>query len=702
LLLPELKFAVCAMNETRLDSHAYPHEVALQISQEDEDSYVKAAGKINLFANETVVIVQHEYGIFGGNWGELLIGLLEKLRCPVITTLHTVIATPDKEIRNVTEKIISNSNLLVAQTDSSCELFKKLYPSAMNKIITIEHGIHPLLYKQSEELKPELKLANRKVLLTFGLLSRNKGIEHIISAMPQIIEKIPEIIYLVVGGTHPAVIRQEGESYRFELMKLVKDLSLEKHVIFIDDYLPVPDILNYLQASDIYIASSLDPQQAVSGTLSYALGAGRAVISTNFSQAKEIVGKEVGRIVPIARPEKIASAVLELFSKPSLLQSMNQKAYAQTRSMLWSNVSDDYAVSIMSVANSKDMELQRWPKIKWNHLENLTDDFGLLQFAEYTKPMKASGYTLDDNGRALQTVHQAYEMGLMHEELYNKLTKKYLQVINNCLTKSRFVNYLSASTKKPTRQNSKEDLSDSVSRAFYALQTVKYTGSEIVRHESIDLLDKLIFNPYKLTYIMSVAQMLLGASFAMQNGDNTMRKLVDTLSIKLVKAFYKNSTDKWRWFATNMTYANGQVCASLIEAARVTNTIEYRNVGLESLEFLGKTCFMGDIYAPIGQSGWYNKDGSRALFDQQPEDTYSIMQALESAYNLTGDKHYLELIAKAFSWFMGNNLIGARVYDDKTGGCHDGLTPNGVNLNEGAESTISYLNARLIVERLGC
>lgn len=702
LLLPEVQLAVCAMNESELDTHAYPPEVVLQIDQENKNSYIQAAKIINEHAKETIVIVEHEYGIYGGESGKFLVDLLDSLLCPIIITLHTVVSNPNKEMRLVTEHIIEKCNKLITLTNSSCSLFKSLYPRSINKVISIEHGIHPLLYKTPKESKPKFKLENRKVLLTFGLLSRNKGIEYIISALPQIKIQIPDIIYLIVGGTHPTVIRQEGESYRLELMKLVKNLSLKENVRFVPDYLPVKDILLYIQSADIYIASSLDPDQAVSGTLSYALGSGRAVIATEFAQAKEIVNPKIGRIVPIGNSKAISEAVIELFAKPKRLQTMNRTAYANTRSMLWSNVADDYATCINEVANSYNSKLVRWPNFNWNHLIALTDEFGLLQFAEYTVPKQVSGYTLDDNSRALQVVQYAYELGFLPKTHYDNLSKKYLQVMNVCLSQSLAVNYLASDSRLPTDQNLKEDLSDSMARAFYALQTVKHTGSEAARHMAVDLLNKLPVNPDQVSYIRSMAQMLLGASFAMQNGDNTMSKLVDTLSKKLVESFYKNSTPDWRWFDMSMTYANGQLCSSLIEAARVTSSAEFRKIGLESLEFLSKTCFMGDVYAPIGQGGWRNRDtGSRALFDQQPEDAFSTMQALESAYNLTGNKQYVLQAEKVFSWFMGNNLIGARVYDDNSGGCHDGLTPNGVNQNEGAESTLSYLNARLIMARLG-
>jgi hypothetical protein len=325
----------------------------------------------------------------------------------------------------------------------------------------------------------------------------------------------------------------------------------------------------------------------------------------------------------------------------------------------------------------------------------------MYQFSQGTYPQPASGYTLDDNSRALQAVNYGFQAGLITEKQCNALSGKYLQVMEKCLSQKPSVNYISATTKRATTQNLTEDLSDSMARAYYALRTVSNIGPPSTRAAATSLISKLPDSVYTVTqHIRTNAQALLGTAFGLDPTDNVKLEVATVLANSLVGAYRKSSTPKWRWFDTTMTYANGQLCSSLIEAARMTGLPEFREVGLESLEFLCRSCFMGEVYAPIGQNGWHNRDGSRSLFDQQPEDAFSMMQALESAYNLTGDGHYVERAAKVFSWFMGNNLIGTRVYDDSSGGCHDGLTPNGVNQNEGAESTLSYIGARLIMERL--
>ncbi len=699
LLLPNADITVCTINESS-EKFNYSPEVTIEIDKENPESYIEAAKLINQHADDTIVIVQFEYGIYGGKFGSFLADFLETLKCPIVTTLHTILDNPQPDMRAVTERIIESSNRIITLTSPSLDVFVNTYPSASDKIITIAHGIHPVPYRLSSELKPQFSLDGRAVMLTFGLLSRNKGIEHIIAALPKIIKKVPNLMYVIVGATHPEVIRQEGQSYRQELKEQVRKLSTEDHVQFVDGFLPVEDILKYLQAADIYIATSTDPRQAVSGTLSYALGTGRPVISTRFAQAKEIVSQKVGRIVPIADPDALSSAAIELFTDHSLLESMGREAYADTRSMLWSNVADDYIRCLGEVAGSDSKDICYYPDFKWNHLDDMSDGFGMLQFANNSTPDPASGYTLDDNSRALQLVSHAYESGLMPAQKCLELSNQYFQIIDICLAQKPTANYLSATTKLPTNQNQKENLHDSMARSFYALQTAAHAKLPMLRTNAKRILSLLPIDLANTDYIHSSAQKLLGATIALDHGDKSMQPLVDQLADSLVGSYKANSKNDWHWFDATMTYASGQLSASLIEAGRVTGNKTFSKIGLDSLEYLSSRCFMGCVYVPIGQDGWCTADGTRALFDQQAEDPFSMLQALESAYDLTGDKKYIKRAHKVFSWFMGNNLVGLRLYDDLDGGCKDGLKLQTTNKNEGAESTLSYLGARLIIERL--
>ena len=699
LLLPDIHFQVCALNRSELDTHAYPAEVIETVNQDNLGSYLQAAEQINKYADETILIVQHEYGIYGDHYGKYLIAFLKAVKCPVITTMHTVLENPPAEMHKVAKDIIALSDRLVTLTRNSYNLLLSNYPSAKSKIDFIEHGIHPTLFRKTERAKPRLKLTQHKILMTFGLLSRNKGIEYVIKALPAIVKQFPEALYLVVGGTHPDVLHQEGEAYRLELRDLVKKLGMQDHVRFIGDYLPLNKILLYLQATDVYIAPSLDPQQTVSGTLSYALGAGAAVVSTRFSQAQEVVNSNIGRIVPIGDSGAIGRAVAKLLGDPQALEMMRHSAYASTRSMLWPNIADNYIEKVAGLAVKSGRSLYRRPSINTAHLTEMTTNYGIIQFATRTRPNTKSGYTLDDNARAMQAVNT---LALLQPELTpycDQLSKTYLKTISSCLSYRPAVNYLSGASKKATRQNFKEDLNDSFGRAYYALQMVS-SGPLKTAKKAKALIHKVPEVPVEAAP-RSVAFYLLGACAALEKGDVQAGELVEQLADRLVKIYRQSSAADWKWFEPVMTYANGQLVASLLEAARLTGSHVYRQIGLEALRFLCQACFMGQVYAPIGQKGWYRREGPRTLFDQQPEDVFAAIQALESAYLLTRQKKYRQLASKAFSWFLGNNLMGLRLYDDKSGGCHDGLTPIGVNKNQGAESTLSYFQARLIVEQLG-
>ena len=697
-LLPDVELEVCAVNRRGISVKSYPTDVIAQIDQDDRHSYIEAARYINKRAAETLVIVQHEYGIYGGKAGDYILDLVHNLKCPIITTLHTVIDDPSPQMRKVARGIISSSKKVVVLTHDSYRVLTKLYPTLSSKVARIDHGIHPIIFQQPSEAKFPIGLSGRTVLLTFGLLSRNKGIEYVINALPAIVAKFPDTIYLVVGRTHPSVLLDEGESYRQELVDLVKKNRMEKNIKFIDDYLPLDKILAYLQAADIYIASSLDPKQSVSGTLSYALGAGCAVVTTDFSQAKELVTENVGRIVPGEDSRAISLAVNSLLKNPKKLRSMSQIAYESTRSMLWSNVADNYIELLDHVLEDSKQKLKYWPDFSLKHLESMTNKLGLVQFARKAQPMLRSGYTLDDNSRALQLVVAAADARPELANKCNALAKIYINVMAHCLNQEPIVNYLSGASRAITEQNDQEDLRDSFARAYYALQTTA-AGSLGIASEAKLLIDRLPTIPDN-QILRPISLYLLGACDSLEAGNKEAKSLVNKLAKTLIEAYETHSSAGWRWFEPSMTYANGQLCASLLRAAQLTNSRKYKKNGLESLTFLCQVAFMGEVYVPIGQDGWYSHSKHRALFDQQPEDVWATIRALKLAFELTKDQSYVRLAKKAFSWFLGNNLLGYRMYDDESGGCHDGLTLLGPNKNEGVESTVTYLQARLALENL--
>ncbi len=691
LIAPDLSTEVFALNKTVLDSHVYPSGVVGTIDQDDPASYLAAAKQINKYSSKTTVIVQHEYGIHGGPAGKNLLSLLKNIKCPIITTFHTVVDDPDQTKKDVTQQIIDLSDRVVTLTESSANIIKKLYVGD-SKLAVVPHGIHPLIYAPTLKAKKLFGLQDRKVLLTFGLLGRNKGIEYVIQSLSEVIEQYPKVMYLVVGNTHPEVLRSEGQVYRNELRELVKELGLTKNVRFVDEYIPLKTLLLYLQAADIYMATSLDPQQAVSGTLSYALGAGCAIVATEFSQAKEVLGNNQGRIVPFKNPEAITKAILSLLKDPKELSNLRTNAYASTRSMLWTNVADNYLEIAFGRSNARSL-----PAVKLDHIAKMTDDFGIYQFAKQSEPDLSHGFTLDDNSRALQLIAELD--GHINNDK-KQLAEKYLRGMRACLSYDPVVNYLSAKG-EPTSQNKKEDLGDCIGRAFYALNqfAVKNAGDE----KSVQNIERLIkmLPPLPLgDGLRTKAFYILGYAHRVNAGDKSLTPILKVVAEDLTGRYYKKIKGGWCWFEPILTYANGSLPAALLEAATSTGSKKYAKIGLESLDFLIKECFMGEIYVPIGSDGWYEFGKNRAIFSQQPEDSFAMMQALQSAFKLTGESRYKVLAHKAFSWYQGNNLLGVRLYNDETGGCYDGLFENGLNPNQGAESSIAYLRARIIIGRL--
>lgn len=684
---------IVAMNLTSLDTYVYPSEVEWTIDQDDKEEYLLLAQKFNRDPQISGIILQHEYGIFGGVDGENILQFIENCDKPLIVTLHTVLPFPNDAMKSVTKRIIKKSNIIIVLTESSKIILESVYPESINKTYVISHGIHDTEFSPTLEAKKELKLEGFTILTTFGLLSRGKGIEYVIKALPKIIKKHPNIQYLILGETHPVVRRHEGESYRIELALLVTKLGLDDHVKFYDQYLSLPDLIEFLKATDIYVSTSINPHQAVSGTLSYALGTGRAVVSTEFAQAKEIITEEIGRLVPTKDSNAYSRVLLELLDNKTKLKKMHLKAYELTRPMLWSNVANNY---------SKLLTQNILPPVKLEHLNKMTDNFGIFQFAEIDMPNKKLGYTLDDNARALIACcwlnSDSNRVGLFIDI--------YLGFIEKCqLENGTFINYLSYEHKASIDQNKKEDLQDAASRAMWALSEV--LDSKSVSQNSKELASKIFIAALptikKTDHIRSSAFIIKSYSksikFFPDHQKELEARIKDNADLLLEKL--KLNTDKsWCWFDDYLGYNNGIVPEALIIAGKTTGNEKYIQKGELALAFLIDKTFSSTSYMPIGHAEWYKKNGVRSHFDQQPEDPASMIIALISAYEITGKEKYKNLIAVCFSWYLGNNSLGLSLYNFENGGCYDGLHPDRVNLNQGAESLVSYLLSRLVINKL--
>lgn len=685
---------VAAMNLLPVDTYLYPSEVEWQIDQQILEEFSRLALTFNKNPKIEGVLIQHEYGIFSGKEGENILTFMEACHKPILLTLHTVLPAPSPRMKMVTERMIRRAQIVVVLTESSKVILETLYPESINKLHVIPHGIHETSFSGSTDAKIKLKLENRTVLSTFGLLNRGKGIEYVLRALPSLITKHPKLIYLILGETHPVVRRQEGESYRQELIKLVSWLKLTKQVKFYDQFFSLTDLVEFLKATDIYISPSINLNQAVSGTLSYAMGTGRAVISTAFAQAKEIITPETGRLVPIKKPAAITQALDELLSNPVTLEKMHREAYRITRPMLWSNVAKQYSMLLKQYI---------LPKVNLKHLSAMTDDYGLYQFAKLDKPNKHYGYTLDDNARALVICCWLVNSDNKDVEI---LMKTYLQFIQKCQqSDGKFVNYIDHAHKQASGQNAQEDLEDPTARAMWALSEViknELVSSEV--RETAKKLFELGLPKVKKLYHVRANALMIKAYANVYNdklsNSKQIKKAMEEKAEGLIGQLDKNSLNSWQWFENFLGYNNAIIPEALLIAGKIIGKPIYTDKGNTALNFLVQKTFSLNRYRPIGHAKWYKNKEKRSDFDQQPEDPASMILALTTAYNLTHQESYRHLTEICFSWFLGNNSLQLPLYNESSGGCYDGLHPDRVNLNQGAESLVSYLLSRLAVGRI--
>ncbi|OGF92111.1 hypothetical protein A3H04_03700 [Candidatus Giovannonibacteria bacterium RIFCSPLOWO2_12_FULL_43_11c] len=695
---PAIKTVVAAMNYSALKKPRYSSRVILEIDQDNVEDYKIAAKKINADSNIKLVSIQHEFGIFGGEFGSNLKYFLDELKKPAVMTLHTVLPDPKPVMEAFIRPLLGRVSYIVVMSKNSKEILISRYGINPRKIFIIDHGIHPVEFEPSEKFKKALGIQNRRVISTFGLLNSGKGIEYVLDVIPELIRAFPDLLYLVIGATHPLVLKNEGEKYRNFLLEKVSQLKIQKHVRFYNRYLEVGRLLKFLQASDIYIAPSINADQAVSGTLSYAMGTGRPVISTPFAQAREDV-EEAGLLVNFQDRNSLKKATERLLGDPNLREVMGKKAYFNTRHMVWHNVALSYLKVFMKCALGLSVDNRHLPKFNLKHLNKLTDRFGIFQFADLSHKNPDFGYTLDDNARALAIVAKYYSAGIRKKSIF-RLINIYLSFVENALGLNGFLNYFDKNCEPDNAANTKDSMEDANARALWALMQLSVTRAIPVelRRKARQIYKRRLKIDVHFKHIRPKAFYLKGL-FALYQSRSTpnLREEIRILADELVKNYVAHSDPDWHWFDSTITYSNSVICESLLSAFQATRKEEYLHVGKKTLDFLISHSFVNGIYMPIGQSGWFEKGGKRKFFDQQPEDVAAMVEALKKIYTITREEKYKILMTKAFYWYLGENYLGQYLYDQVSGGCYDGLGEKSVNLNQGAESTVSYLAARIAV-----
>ncbi len=691
--------AVLAINDG-LNNYNYPSDVAFEIEQNDISSYINAAEFLHTNKFDAVIL-QHEFGIFGGKDGKHIIQLLKRLRMPVITTMHTILDDPSENQRKVVSELGRLSRKIVSISAKGLDLLNDVYSIPKSKTVHIHHGVHEIENLDVTGLKKKLGVENKKVILTFGLLSKNKSIEVVINALPEVIKKHPDTVYIVLGATHPHVLKHEGEDYRHSLIRLVKKHGLEKNVLFVNRFVSNEELFSYLKMCDIYVIPYLGEKQISSGTLIYTMGAAKPIISTPFWYATEMLADNRGVLFDFKDSVQLADRINELLENDSKRETIAQNALALAKECYWPNVGKQYydlsskMVSEEGVVKTEyeladESELKfTYPPLKLNHLQLMTDNTGILQHARYSIPNRSHGYCTDDNARAL-LLTVMLENDVQNVDELNRLTSIYLSYLDYAYNadKGKFRNFMSYSREWLDEAGT----DDSNGRAIWALGYVaantKVTG---FYHHSDSLFKMGLKAVEDIYHPRSLAYSILGLTHhSLVHGENEVIELLKKKAEQLFSTFDKTIDNEWLWHDEKVSYGNSRVPQAMIFSGWYLKDEKMALRGLKILDWLIEKQFRGNIFSPIGNNGWLTPK-NKAQFDQQPLEANGMIDACLQAESYTGDDKYGSYALKALDWFTGDNDINVPVYDFSTGGSHDGVMANGINMNEGAESTISWL-----------
>jgi glycosyltransferase involved in cell wall biosynthesis len=701
------------VNDTE-EGYDYPTRVRWSLAQDDEASYREAAEFLN-FNNIDMVCLQHEYGIFGGPAGSHILHLLRGLKMPVVTTLHTVLREPDLSQLMVMEEIAELSDRLIVMSQLSSQFLQEIFKVPGRKIDMVPHGVPDLPFLDPNFYKDRFGVEGKAVLLTFGLLSPNKGIENVIQALPQILSKHENVAYIVAGATHPHILRREGDKYRASLQDLAKEKGVESQVIFHNRFVSPEEMVEFIGAADIYITPYRHEAQVVSGTLAYALGAGKAIISTPYWHAIELLDDRRGALVPFQSPGAIAQKTIELLDTPAIRHAMRKRAYLFAREMVWKRVAQGYMESFARVRSDR-MEnpkvqftarmtaksLDQLPELNLDHLHRLTDDTGMLQHAIFTLPNRREGYTTDDNARALIL---AVLLERLHKDPLESANSAglYLSFLEHAFNpaKGRFKNFL----RYDRRWNEPMGSEDCHGRALWALGSLLGRSEDRgLRGAAGRLFESSLPAALQFSSPRAWAYTLLGVQeyLTSYRGDRDAQKVRSILSRRMLDMYESLRGPEWKWFENILAYGNARLPQAMLLVGAACLDNRMISAGLESLDWLLGTqrCEINGHFVPIGSQGFYREGGEKARFDQQPLEAAGAVSACLQAYRVTGDSRWRKEAWSAFNWFLGDNDLQLSLYDSTTGGCRDGLHPDRANENQGAESTLSYLMALLEMRSL--
>ncbi len=710
--------SVCALQSTenKLD---YPEEVAFVLNPADANAFLEMAVVINADDSISMVLIQHEFGLFEGEGHANFIHFLNQLNKPATIVFHTVLPQPAKDLLRKVREITSACEAIVVMTNHSAQLLNEDYGILMQRITVIPHGVHLVPNNDRDSLKNKYGLTHHKVLSTFGLLSSGKGIETTLRALPAIIANHPDVIFLIIGKTHPSVVRTEGEKYRSELESLVEQLAIEDNVLFINHYLPLNDLLEYLQLTDIYLFTSKDPYQAVSGTFSYAMSCGCPIISTPIPHAKEVLQDGIGLLIDFQNSDQLAQSVNRLLGDDELRKAYSNSTLQRIVPAAWENSAishvllfqklakavhqQHFKVADSVVAQPNQLLLQyNLPPLNLNHVHKLTTHFGIIQFSKINQPDLESGYTLDDNARALIALCMHYELTTNTTDLDQ--IQIYLDFLCYCQQADGcFLNYIDHDETFNSK-NEITNLADANGRAIWALGYLISKSDLFSPHLIAKATQTLVASLPAIELMHStraIAFAIKGLYFYNRTAKKEeTTKLITLLANRLVQMYRHESDRDWKWYESYLTYANSILPEALLYAYLETGLPIYKEIAKTSFDFLLNMTFVNDRIRVVSNKNWLQRGDPTTMADggEQPIDVAYTILALQLFYELFRDEKYIRKMAQSFSWFLGNNHLHQIIYNPCTGGCYDGLEEKNVNLNQGAESTLSYLLARLVVE----
>lgn len=707
----EHHISVTALNDTT-EGYKYPSEVKFEIKDKTPNDFKEAAYYLNL-SDADIISIQHEFGLYGGDAGSNILQLVEQLHKPSVVTLHTVLENPSNEQLKVIKELSERTSYLVVMSKRAVEMLIDIYGVPAEKIKYIPHGAHDVPFLDTAYYKDKFRLSEKKVLLTFGLLGPGKGLEDVINALPEVVKKYPNVMYIILGATHPNVKRQFGESYRNSLENLVKKNGLENNVMFINRFVSTKELLEFLLMSDIYVSPYHHKEQIVSGTLTYAIASGKAVISTPYWYAEEALSNERGVIVPPKDPQALSRALTELLLDENKRNRLRKKAYDSGREMIWSNVGQMYAKVFYEAIEefksrtdpyirlAKTQTMPALPDVNLTHLKNMTDDTGILQHAVYSIPNPHEGYCTDDNARALLAA-VLYKM-IYNDDSIDRCLNTYLMFVYYAYNKETglFRNFMSYDRKWLEDVGSE----DANGRVIYTLgYIIKNTSSQSILGLVNSLFEQSIKNMVDFKSPRSISYIIIGCVFYLNkfSGASEIKKICNTLIDRLHKYYIDNRTDDWKWFENHLTYVNSRLPQALLMGGHYKNDKKIIADALESLEWLYEQLYDKEknCLSLVGNDGWYYKGGVKTKYDQQPVEIPGIIDACFLAFLITKDNKWINRLSVAFTWFLGNNDRQESLCDFATGACYDGLTINMVNQNQGAESTLSWLQSLLRMVRI--